>query len=146
MIEHVSYEAGLFMLSEAFRVLKPGGIVRISTPNLAFLIELYSNTKSELQQKYIRWSSDTFLENVSYYKDAFVINNYFRNWGHQFIYDEQVLRASLQKAGFESVKRFPLQQSDSACLRSLENEHRMPISQFGKSHFGRREGAVSELS
>ena len=33
---------------------------------------------------------------------------------------------SLQKAGFESVKRFPLQQSDSACLRSLENEHRMP--------------------
>ena len=30
MIEHVSYEAGLFIMSEAFRVLKPGGIVRNS--------------------------------------------------------------------------------------------------------------------
>ena len=33
MIEHVEYEAAQVMLQECFRVLKPGGRVRIATPD-----------------------------------------------------------------------------------------------------------------
>src|SRR5262245_6313463 len=40
MIEHVSYLGGLSLLAEACRVLKPGGKIRISTPDLAFLVNL----------------------------------------------------------------------------------------------------------
>ena len=40
MIEHITYHDGLTMLKESRRVLKPGGRIRISTPDLKFLIEL----------------------------------------------------------------------------------------------------------
>ena len=34
MIEHIAYKHGLHMLGEAFRVLKPGGKIRIATPDI----------------------------------------------------------------------------------------------------------------
>jgi len=39
IIEHVPYSAGASMLRECFRVLKPGGVLRISTPDLPFLVD-----------------------------------------------------------------------------------------------------------
>jgi hypothetical protein len=33
------------------------------------------------------------------------INNFFRDWGHQFIYDEQTLRASMLEAGSPESER-----------------------------------------
>ena len=41
MIEHIKYQDGLKMLNESFRVLKPSGKIRISTPDLQFLLDLY---------------------------------------------------------------------------------------------------------
>ena len=43
MIEHIPYLAGRSTLQECFRVLKAGGMIRISTPNLHFLIDLYDH-------------------------------------------------------------------------------------------------------
>src|SRR4051812_40618920 len=43
MIEHVPYDMGRVILSECHRVLKPGGTLRIVTPDLKFLIGLYQN-------------------------------------------------------------------------------------------------------
>jgi predicted SAM-dependent methyltransferase len=40
VIEHISYWDGMKMLAECFRVLKGSGKVRISTPDLAFLVDL----------------------------------------------------------------------------------------------------------
>ena len=41
MIEHITYTQGGLMLSECFRVLKSGGKLRVSTPDLRFLFSLY---------------------------------------------------------------------------------------------------------
>ena len=46
-IEHISYAQGQQMLKECFRILKDGGKIRISTPDLLFLISLYQSEKSE---------------------------------------------------------------------------------------------------
>jgi len=126
MIEHVSYSNGLAMLSECHRVLKINGKIRISTPNLQFLIDLYSDNKSELQKQYIKWATDSFIKNVSSYDDTFVINNFVRDWGHLFIYDEKTLRSSLEKAGFTNIHRCEINESLDESLRNLENEKRMP--------------------
>src|SRR5687768_11548268 len=56
LIEHLSYPQGLQLLSESHRVMRPGGRVRISTPDLAFLVGLYTANKSHLQMSYIAWS------------------------------------------------------------------------------------------
>jgi predicted SAM-dependent methyltransferase len=58
MIEHVPYEAGQVMLKECLRVLKPGGKVRIATPNLTNILALYTDAPTPIQQEYIRWSID----------------------------------------------------------------------------------------
>lgn len=126
VIEHISYSHGLVMLSECYRVLKNNGKIRISTPNLSFLMDLYRDQKSELQKEYIKWATNSFIKNAPYYDDTFVINNFVRDWGHLFIYDDKTLRSSLEKAGFARIVRCDLNESEDEALRNLENEERMP--------------------
>ncbi len=126
MIEHISYSNGLRMLSECHRILRNNGKIRISTPNLQFLNDLYRDSKSELQMEYIKWATDNFIKSAPYYDDTFVINNFVRCWGHLFIYDEKTLRSSLERAGFSKIIRCDLNESRGEALRNLENEKRMP--------------------
>jgi len=141
MIEHISHSAGLHMLRECLRVLKPLGVLRLSTPDLDFLLDLRRADKSQLQREYIRWASETNTPNVpDPTNETFVINNFVRDWGHTFIYDEKTLRHSLQLAGFTQLRKCDLQESSVECLRNLENETRMP------SGFLRLESMVIEAT
>jgi len=126
MIEHVSYLNGFKMLGECHRVLRNNGKIRISTPDLQFLIDLYRADKSGLQIEYIKWATDNFIEGAPYYDDTFVINNFVRDWGHLFIYDEKTLRISLERAGFTNITKCELNESKDEALQNLENEKRMP--------------------
>ncbi|PID75572.1 MAG: hypothetical protein CSB23_03300 [Deltaproteobacteria bacterium] len=126
MIEHISYPNGLLMLNECYRILKNSGAIRISTPDLFFLIDLYGDKKTKLQEDYIKWATDNFVKYAPCYDSIFVINNFVRDWGHLFIYDEKTLRASLKSAGFKNVVRCNLNESANEALCGLENENRMP--------------------
>jgi len=126
MIEHIPYPQGLFMLSECRRVLTGKGKIRISTPDLSFLIGIYGNGKSELQENYIKWTVDKFIQTPRECSDTFVINNFVRAWGHSFIYDEKTLRAAMEKAEFSAIRRCELNESEEEVFRNLENERRMP--------------------
>lgn len=126
LIEHLPLAAARFMLTECHRVLKPGGKVRISTPDLAFLLDLGRRDKSALQAEYVAWCLREFVRDAPDGGDAAVINNFMRNWGHQFIYDEATLRSSLARAGLTAITRRELGQSPDEALRGLENEGRMP--------------------
>lgn len=126
MIEHISYPQGQAMLSECHRILKNEGKIRVSTPDLAFLIGLYQDEKSDLQKRYIEWVADRIARVAPCDADTFVINHYVRAWGHQFIYDEKTLRQSLEKAGFSNVRSWKLNESEDEVFRDLENENRMP--------------------
>lgn len=126
MIEHVTYQQGQKMISECFRVLRPKGKLRISTPDLSFLIDLYSRDKSILQKEFIRHSTDKWLEYAPTYDDTFVINNYVRAWGHQFIYDEKVLSYLFEKEGFVNITRFNVSESQDEEMQNLENVSRKP--------------------
>jgi predicted SAM-dependent methyltransferase len=126
MIEHLSYHDGLHMLSECHRILKRGAKIRVSTPDLAFLINLHSSDKSNLQQEYISWANRAFLEDVPEDSAVFVINNFMKDWGHTFIYDEDILKRAMISAGFSSIRKYELQYSEDESLRNLENTARIP--------------------
>ncbi len=127
MIEHITYQESLKMLSECYRILIPGGKIRIATPDLQFLFELYKSNKSELQKKYIKWSvKKSNTPYIMAFADTFVINRFFGGWEHKFIYDEKALRYILVKIGFIGIKKYHLNESDDEQLRGLENENRMP--------------------
>lgn len=41
VIEHISLDAGRVMLAEAYRCLRPGGVIRLVTPDIRLHVELY---------------------------------------------------------------------------------------------------------
>lgn len=126
MIEHIPYEAGRFMLTECLRVLRPGGVLRIATPRLGFLMDLYTADLSDTQRRYIDWETEIFIPWATAPRAAFVINNFFHAWGHRFIYDEETLREAMSLTGFHDVTLCQLGESRHEALRGLEHEERLP--------------------
>jgi len=121
MIEHISWREGLFMLQECHRILKPGGKIRIGTPNLEILLGMYGNKQSEIVDRYIKWSTNKFLEGLGIFKASFVINNFFRSWGHQFLYDGELLDLAMKKAGFTELSRCRYGESSDEHLNGIES-------------------------
>ncbi len=118
------------MFCECYRVLRMGGTIRVSTPNLASLIDLYKPNKSPLQKRYVQEMTDHWIRPAPYYDEVFVINYFFRDWGHQFIYDDRTLSRSLEEAGFAKISRPKCNTSREEALRNLENEARYPKGLF----------------
>ena len=83
-IQCLSYTKGLFMLKECLRVLKPGGLIRIVTPDLKTIIGLSTPKKSVQQEQYVKWMTNNFLPDVDIYRESFVINHVFRSWDTSF--------------------------------------------------------------
>ncbi|MEW6366546.1 MAG: methyltransferase domain-containing protein [Acidobacteriota bacterium] len=124
LIEHLSFDHGARMLAECRRVLRPGGWLRVATPDLGALIGLYGPHKTDMQLRYVRWIADNFLPAGDGPHEVFVINNAFHNYGHKFLYDFSALRYSLEKAGFVSIKRCVPGESDDVALRGIESHGR----------------------
>lgn len=124
MIEHIRFEDGLDMLRECHRVLKPGGVVRIATPDLAVILGLHRPEKTDSQERYVNWIVQRCLPGVDMCQDVFVINNAFRAWGHRFLYDRPTLAAAMHRAGFQDITFVEVGESGSEHLRNLESHGR----------------------
>jgi len=121
VIEHLTYWQGQNMLQESFRIMKPGARLRISCPDFQFLLDLYQNP-SELMTDYMQQTKPDW---APYPNAIFTINNYVRDWGHKFIYDQNTLQACLQAAGFDQIEKFDIRNSNDVNLANLEADWRM---------------------
>jgi len=90
-IEHLDYGEAKAMLQECSRVLKPGGRVRMATPDLAALLGVYGPMTGSMQHRYVDARAKRFIPEAKRHKSVFVINDVFRAWGHKFLYDASVL-------------------------------------------------------
>jgi len=132
LIEHVSYQHGLRCLKECFRVLRGGAKIRVATPDLSFLVALYADEKNDCQRQYLEWSMEMFAPQLKVPQETFVVNNFFRNWGHQFIYDYKALQVALAQAGFVDIQRVEVHVSEDPVLRGLESHDRVIPPEFNK--------------
>lgn len=128
MVEHIPYWEAKKMVLNSFHALKPGGILRIVTPDLQFLIDLLNShpNYTEQQQNYLDWSSKRFLGGIKFNSAVYVVNNYVRDWGHSFIYSQEAMEDLLKEAGFREIAKAKLGVSEHCELTGLENELRMP--------------------
>jgi predicted SAM-dependent methyltransferase len=124
MIEHIDYQGALSMLRECFRVIKPKGKIRISTPDLKVLTSLHSAEKSAAQKHYVDFMANKWVSEAEYCKDVFVINNAFRAWGHQFLYDREMLGSTMSRVGFEDIRFYQPGVSDDENLQGIESHGR----------------------
>ena len=105
MIEHVPYAAGQSMLRECLRVLKPGGKIRISTPNLRNITSLLCDPATPEKEQYVKTSMGKYLKEHRRYLPGFVVNNFYWDFMHYFIYDPETLPHAFESAGFSSVQQ-----------------------------------------
>ena len=104
-LEHLNRRDAENLLAESYRVLKPGGIVRVAVPDLKFAVELYaSDRKEEMLTQYFFVDDDG--------------SHYAR---HKYMYDFQLLKDALEKAGFHDVKHCSFQQGVTPDLELLDN-------------------------
>jgi len=120
LIEHLSYHDGMSMVRECHRVLRPGGTLRIATPDVTVIMGLHTPEPTGLQSQFIKDSTDRSLPEIGTYRAVFVINNFFRRWGHQFLYDFELLRDAMEEAGLADVQRRPSGESADPDLQGIE--------------------------
>jgi predicted SAM-dependent methyltransferase len=126
MIEHVPYPSGLAMLRECARVLKPGGRIRLSTPDLRQFARLLDDGLDGPEQGYRDWAIASYVEPGHPANAVSLFNSMVRNWGHTYIFDEQTLRETLAAVGFAEMQRFAVHQSADPFLGAVDHEARFP--------------------
>jgi predicted SAM-dependent methyltransferase len=129
LIEHINFIEGRVFLERCLRVLKTKGTIRITTPNLKTLLEIYGNNTPE-GKKYINYIIDQFVPGAPYNHDVFVINNAFRNWGHQFLYDASTLHNLLIEVGFVNITQLKPGFSDHPSLVDIDVRHKLEFSRI----------------
>jgi len=130
LIEHFTYRDGLRVLKECYRVLKPGGTIRIATPDMDKIIGLRTKEKNDLQSRYVKWHIDNFFPEIGGSNDIFVINSAFSGFGHKFLYDEMTLRNSLRETGFSDIVRCAPGESHDVNLQKVDHRARDEMWSF----------------
>lgn len=100
LIEHVSLTEGIGWLAEVRRILAPGGLLRLTTPDLARYVAGYSGDDG-FYAKHRRRMHGIGVGPAMPQRAAFMFNQMFYLWGHRWIYDEAELRYALAEAGFD---------------------------------------------
>lgn len=113
-IEHLTVEEGQKAIKDMMRVLKPGGVVRIATPDLEESVELYLDP-SWKKRSLIKTYGLEFVQTP-----AELLNMSFGWWGHRWIYDWEELARRLKQAGCKKFVRCRGGQSQHEDLRGLE--------------------------
>ena len=113
LIEHLTIDEGQRCLRDWFRLLQPGGVLRIATPDLEYLVERYRSGWHD--QAWLALPEYAFIQTR-----AEMLNVALRWWDHRYLYDGEELERRLREAGFGTVRRCGLRQSAVPELAGLE--------------------------
>lgn len=104
-LEHLFRKDGEKLLMESFRVLKPGGTVRVVVPDLEHTLLLYAAGEKD------KMLSDNFFveDDDSYYAR------------HKYMYDFDMLADALKRVGFYDIRRCEFRKGHTPDLDRLDN-------------------------
>jgi predicted SAM-dependent methyltransferase len=125
VIEHLNRADGLKLLQECFRVLRPGGKIRVTAPDLDFLWKL-THKPTELTRRYVKETMANLFPNEDTAHPVLIVNNFFKSFGHEFIYDFDFLSQTMERVGFAELRPGAVGTSEDPNLDDLENVGRMP--------------------
>ena len=103
-LEHLYQNDAKRLMKEAYRVLKSGGYIRISVPNLEFALSLYLSGDREHALEYFFVPSSC---------------RYFSR--HHYMYDFELLCDLLRESGFIDIRRCSFRQGNVPDVDRLDN-------------------------
>lgn len=136
VLEHLYPEDGQRLMSESFRVLQPGGVLRVVVPDLHAIVDEYlrngaakkkaadseSLRPAELfnQRLLMRWPTPASSK---------LLYRLYNSWedfhSHKWMYDEDSLVTLFSRTGFVEVARRDCYQSRIADIRDVEDPSRI---------------------
>lgn len=129
MIEHLSRWQALAFLRECRRVLVPGGILRLATPDLALMIRDYESGSSPFLDEH-RTRADAFCAEYAAWSDPpgstlrRMIRKVAGGDNHQWLYDSESLAALLREGGFTQVEVCGFREGSLPELERVERRER----------------------
>ncbi len=126
MLEHLSREGALIFLSEALRILKTEGVLRIAVPDLQMPIESYTK----------KGDADEFMESIfvkappigSLKEKLQLIFSGYRH--HQWMYDGKSLSLLIEKSGFRNARVYKNGETSIKNLKGLNLNERSDESVY----------------
>lgn len=106
-IEHLPVDGMLQFLLNAGRSLNNGGVIRLTTPNLTWVMKSHYRFDSSFND----------LERVQH---TLSTNRAFHGWGHHFLYDMPTLEFVLKELGFVNITFCNYSESKHDELRNIE--------------------------
>jgi predicted SAM-dependent methyltransferase len=97
VLEHLPFQSMPRILNDWFRVLEPGGRMRILVPDA----ELYLKTYMEFRGG----KAATFPYHDSQKTPMMHVNRVFRDYDHLFAYDYETFERILKESGFDKIQR-----------------------------------------
>lgn len=128
VVEHVDFRANLPpMLRDWYRILQPGGTVRIVVPDARRFVEAY--VAGDLEKwKALGWDPMNLPHDI--FTTMHVVNHTFHQEGeHLFGYDFETLKLALVKAGFPTVEQCSFGNSRDPLL-AIDQPNHKPYSLY----------------
>lgn len=118
-IEHLDLNHGIRFLKESFRVMKPGGVIRLSCPDLEIYARNYVEKNVDFfENKFIReWCAFSQAETAG---EILAAKAYDSGGAHKWFYDFDSLAHILEVAGFKDIKRCTRLEGKMPGLEALE--------------------------
>jgi len=116
VLEHLDQETGRVFAQEAFRVLVPGGVMRVVTPDLRAIVR---HVYLRAEHRHLSWCAQKLGAETPC--EAF--NMHLRmNGEHRFLYDREQLETLFNSAGFKvRFVRFGRSTHQELCNLDLRN-------------------------
>lgn len=105
-LEHLTLEQAVRFLVNAGNSLRQGGVIRLSTPNLEWVLLTHFSREPKNPQHRVL--------------DTLKMNRAFHGWGHQFLYTKEMLAFLLAEMKFADVTFYSYGESAHPELRNLE--------------------------
>jgi predicted SAM-dependent methyltransferase len=116
VIEHVPRESAEKLLRECLRALRPGGVLRLSTPDAGRYLRSYAGDGEFLRHPAFTEPAETAMDRV---------NQMMRESGqHLWCYDAESLLLLLRKAGFSRAVEQEFGASLDPSMRGIDSEGR----------------------
>jgi SAM-dependent methyltransferase len=134
-LEHLTFSEGKNLLRECYRILKPGGIIRIAVPDLSIFLSHYC---AEDQAWFYDWERLMFSSSADAERAKRRLNTPMeaisfvtQEYGHVSCWDFATLKVFLEQCNFREIsKKSFMQGADKTLLIDLDSEDRKFISLY----------------